>query len=125
MYIPKLGPYNAMALGIALELAEFCYSLLVARRSLLEGVSQHLPGAFHSHCCQHIADNVLNHFGKKCWELFGHVRTPLHLRNSMRLFPKSKQKKPKLQRICCRSLGNICISSSSIWSSYFEYCGVS
>ena len=29
MYIPKLGPYNAMALGIALELAEFCYFLLL------------------------------------------------------------------------------------------------
>src|SRR5947207_12942981 len=24
MYAPKLGPYNAMALGIASELAEFC-----------------------------------------------------------------------------------------------------
>lgn len=39
-------------------------------KGIEEAIQQHLLLAMHGHCCQHIADNVQQRFGKQCRDLF-------------------------------------------------------
>jgi transposase-like protein len=39
-------------------------------KSLQEAVYKVFPLAYHSHCCQHLADNIQKHFDLACQKLF-------------------------------------------------------
>jgi hypothetical protein len=39
-------------------------------KGISDGVSQSFPNGFQAHCCQHIADNVVQQYGMKCRPLF-------------------------------------------------------